>query len=89
MEEAPKRTLAQTKLYSERFRTFLLKHGLPINFENIPERYLSQYLRFFYSELRKEDGSFYSPPSLICIRAAIHRHLTTAPINRHSFHVTL
>jgi integrase len=81
-DSAPQRTLQQTKKYSERFRSFLRSKNLPSNFEEIPDRYLSQYLRYFYSELRQENGEFFSPSSLICIRAGIHRRLTSAPINR-------
>lgn len=81
-DSAVKTTLSHTSKYSNRFRKFLEEKRLPTNFEDIPERYLNQYLRYFYSELRQADGSFYSPATLICIRAAIHRRLTTAPINR-------
>jgi hypothetical protein len=40
------------------------------------------YFRYWYSELKKKDGAYYCPATLICIRAAVHRHLTKAPVNR-------
>ena len=43
---------------------------------------LNNYLRLFYSQLRTENGLYYAPASLLCIRAAIHRHLTSAEYNR-------
>lgn len=43
---------------------------------------LNNNLRFFYSKLSRQDGRPYSCSSLLCIRAAIHRFLTTSPVNR-------
>lgn len=42
---------------------------------NLPPTILNNYLRYFYSELRQKDGSFYSPKTLICFRAGIHRYM--------------
>ena len=47
----------------------------------MPAKILSDYLRLFYGNLKKLDGTFFAPSSLICIRASIHRHLTSVEIN--------
>jgi hypothetical protein len=82
LESVSRKTLEQTTAYVRRFREFLVSKGLPERFEVLPERYLCQYLRYWYSELKKGDGTYYSPPTLICMRAAISRHLTSSPTNR-------
>jgi len=65
-----------------RFRNFLHDKKLCTDFEKVPDTILNNYLRLFYSELKKEDGGFYAPQSLICFRAAIQRHLTSPETNR-------
>ena len=72
----------QTKSYSRKFKIFLSSNGKPDNIETMPENVLASYLRFFYSKLKREDGLYYSSSTLVCIRAAIHRFLTQAPVNR-------
>lgn len=81
-EEVPLSTKLHTKSYAAKFKTFLVSKNLPDSIETMPVRYLNQYLRLFYASLRKEDGTFYAPASLGCIRAAINRYLTKAPYNR-------
>ena len=72
----------QMNNYSTKFKTFLKSKGLPDTIETMPEKQLSDYLRYFYSSLRKVNGEFYSPATLGCIRAGIHRYLTNAPVLR-------
>ena len=43
---------------------------------------LSEILRKFFAEVKTEKGQALTPSALIGIRAAIHRHLTCAPISR-------
>lgn len=50
--------------------------GLPIEFEYLPDDVLCKQLRKFYAELSNQEGKQYSKSSLICIRGALHRHLT-------------
>lgn len=71
-----KRTSDQTKQYVSKFKSFLRDEKLPTNIEEMPVKYLSQYLRFWYSKLSRQDGNFYSPSTLICMRAGIHRYLS-------------
>lgn len=75
-------TLKQTHNYVNKFRLFLQENNLSTNFEEVPSRILNNYLRSFYSKLRKSDGGMYSPATLVCIHAAIHRYLSSAEVNK-------
>lgn len=81
-ESIPKSTVFSTKTHVARFKKFLDEKSLSNNIETIPESILADYLRYYYFSLRTKDGRFYSPSSLIGIRAAIHRYLTGSSINR-------
>ena len=70
-----KNTADQTIIYVKKFRKFLENEKLPSDFEKIPVRYLSQYLRLWYFRMRRNDGGLFAPSTLICARAAIQRHL--------------
>lgn len=74
-------TRIQTKTWIAKFRAFLEKHHYSVCFEKVPNTILNDYLRLFYSQLRTNKGEYYAPASLICVRAAIHRHLTSAECN--------
>ena len=63
------------------FKDFLSEKGLQPNFEAVPATVLCDYLRLFFGNLKKKDGTYFAPSSLICIRASIHRHLTSVDIN--------
>ena len=66
----------QTKKWVSKFRSFLEDQKLSVCFEEVPPRILNDYLRLFYSSLRTLEGTFYAPASLVCIRAAIQRHIS-------------
>lgn len=70
----PNSSLKQMETTMKRFKNFLESKKLSSNITSIPPTILNTYLRYFYSELRQQNGSFYSPASLICFRAAIHRY---------------
>ena len=70
-----KNTADQTAIYVKKFRKFLENERLHTDFEKIPVRYLSQYLRLWYFRMRRNDGGLFAPNTLICARAAIQRHL--------------
>lgn len=76
------RTKEQTQQFVTKFKMFLSSQNLPDNIETMPPRYLNQYLRFWYSKLKRVDGQLYSPSSLICFRAAIHRYITSGSVGR-------
>ena len=77
----PKSTARQTSDSVKKFRTFLQQKGLCVQFEKVPCKILNDYLRLFYSELKRKDGLSYSPSSLICIRAGLHCHLKLPDVN--------
>lgn len=75
-------TEKQTKCVSDEFKKFLLDCSLPNQIENIPARYLCEYMRLWFSEMKRKDGEAYSLSTLACKRAAIHRYIleTTAVV---------
>ena len=78
----PQATEKQTKTHVQKFKKFLLEKNLSTEIESMPSKYLAEYLRFFYFNLRTKSGEPYSPNSLVGIRAAIHRYLTSADVGR-------
>ena len=50
--------------------------------ENDWQERLNKILRKFYAEVKTEKGQALTPSALTGIRAAIHRHLTSAPLSR-------
>ena len=78
----PKGTQDQTNRHCKMFREFLRKKGLCVNFEIVPDSVLNDYLRLFYANLRTRDDKLYSPSSLVCVRASLQRHLTSASTDR-------
>lgn len=80
----PKSSQKQMDSTINRFKTFLKANNLSDDLLHIPSKVLNDYLRFFYSRLRKQDGTFYTSSSLVCIRAAIHRFFA---LNRPSINI--
>jgi hypothetical protein len=76
----PSSTLQQQKYYVRKFVNFLTSKDYEVNFHLISASVLNEYLGVFYAQLRCDAG-YYNPRSLICIRAAIHRHLISPEIN--------
>ena len=68
-------TTKQTKNHVNELRIFLESKKLPNTIEKIPPKYLCQYLRQWFSTMKKRDGDFYSLSTLACKRASIHRFL--------------
>lgn len=81
-DAVPKSTDKQTKQHVNRFKRFLREEGLQENFDTIPHNFLNDYLRLFYTKIRKDDGGLYSPASLICFRASIQRYLSSYAVNK-------
>ena len=74
-------SVRQEKSHSERFMKFLTEKTKNIDLKTVSEKELNELLRWFYKELRTKKNKYYSPSSLTCIRAGIHRYLTTT-LNR-------
>ena len=58
------------------------EQGFSVEFEELDAAMLNERLRAFYGSLQTKQGSDYSKSALIGIRAAISRHITSAPYNR-------
>ena len=78
----PQSSLIQEKYHVTRLRTFAKLNGYQENFEDFDTEDLDSLLRHFYNNLSKENGESYSCASLLCIRAAISRHLSNSPHNK-------
>ena len=59
-----------------------LKRNIKIDDEVISPTELNEILRKFYAEVKTEKGKKLTPSALTGIRAAVHRHITSAPISR-------
>ena len=76
-----KNTKRSTSFGVNVFREWLVAREMAPEFEVLTPAALNTSLAKFYVEARKEDGSVYSKSSLNVIRAAIQRHLQSAPWN--------
>ena len=56
-------TKNQTQQHVKQFKHFLEERNLPSQIEEMPIRYLAQYLKFWYSQLKKKNKGLYSPSS--------------------------
>ena len=70
-----KSTTKQTKNHVDELKIFLESKKLPNEIESIPPKYLCQYLRLWFSTMKRKDGECYSLSTLACKRASIHRYL--------------
>ncbi|KAJ8035069.1 Inactive tyrosine-protein kinase transmembrane receptor ROR1 [Holothuria leucospilota] len=85
--EIAKSRMEKSTVYNTSWGVRILKKwcstkGLTQEFEKLPVSDLSNLLRQFYAEVRKEDGSMYSKQSYVGLRAAIHRHIAGEPYKR-------
>ena len=70
-----KSTAKQTKNHVDELKHFLESRKLPNEIESIPPKYLRQYLRLWFSTMKKRDGGCFSLSTFACKRASIHRYL--------------
>ena len=66
----------------KKFEKWCVKRNLRVDFHSVTPVKLSEILRKFYAEVKSEKGQPLTPSTLTGIRAAIHRHLTSAPVSR-------
>ena len=79
----PDNTKKNTKYGMKKFEDWLLKRGKQCSFATITVEELNDLLRKFYAEVKpSKPGGCLTPSTLTCLRAAIHRHLTSAPYHR-------
>jgi len=72
-DSIPSSSMKQMNSVIIRFKDFLKEKNLCDDLLTLPVNILNNYLRYFYSQLRMKSGLFYSPKTLICFRAGIHR----------------
>ena len=75
------KTAKSTKWGVKIFKDWLAENDLDIDFQFQSVIELDALLARFYVEVRKVDGSYYSKPSYVCLRAAIQRYLQNPPYN--------
>lgn len=77
-----KNTKRATNWGLNKFTKWCNKRSIIIDFKLITPEQLNQVLRKFYAEVKSEKGQPLTPSALTGIRAAIHRHITSAPLSR-------
>ena len=75
-----KSSAEQMTRYSQKFLSFLSNKGFSTNLLSYEPDDLAKALRYFYSELKTNKGTLYSPSTLVCIRAALHRYFISSDI---------
>ena len=87
MEEVsrPESTFKATKSGIKKFMDWLVKHERNCDLATVSAEELNSILRKYYAEVKHTDhkkGKKLTPSSLTGLRAALHRHLTAAPLLR-------
>ena len=93
MEELPNFQLFSSQNSSEKhqkatewgvkkFEKWCEKRKITVDLKTVNATDLSEILRKFFAEVKTEKGQALTPSALTGIRAAIHRHLTCAPLSR-------
>lgn len=77
-----KNTKRATEWGLKKFFTWSDKRKISVDLKTIAPKELNEVLRKFYAEVKTEKGQPLSPSALTGIRAAIHRHITSAPLSR-------
>lgn len=77
-----KSTKKATEWGLKKFDKWCEKRAIKVDLKTIDKKELNKILRKFYAEVKTEKGQALTPSALTGIRAAIHRHLTSAPLSR-------
>ncbi|KXJ08839.1 hypothetical protein AC249_AIPGENE16336 [Exaiptasia diaphana] len=77
-----KNTKRATEWGLKKFFKWSEKRQISVDLKTIAPKELNEVLRKFYAEVKTEKGQPLTPSALTGIRAAIHRHLTSAPLSR-------
>ena len=81
-ETIPENTRRSTDWEVKVFYGYCARNNIIINLAIISEEELAKFAKRFYSCIRKKDGSLYTPSALVGIRSALHRTITSPPIER-------
>ena len=79
-----KNTKRATEWGVKKFKKWCEKRKITVDLKTVSlsATDLSEILRKFFAEVKTEKGQALTPSALTGIRAAIHRHLTCAPLSR-------
>ena len=77
-----KNTKRATEWGVKKFEKWCEKRKITVDLKTVSPTDLSEILRKFFAEVKTEKGQALTPSVLTGIRAAIHRHLTCAPLSR-------
>ena len=77
-----KNTKRATEWRVKKFEKWFEKRQITVDLKTVSATDLSEILRKFFAEVKTEKGLALTPSALTGIRAAIHRHLTCAPLSR-------
>ena len=77
-----KSTKKATEWGLKKFDKWCEKRAIKVDLKTIDKKELNKILRKFNAEVKTEKGQALTPSALTGIRAAIHRHLTSAPLSR-------
>ena len=77
-------TTQRSTIYGiKKFTDWVQKRAKTCDFQTITAEDLNELLRKYYAEVKSaKPGVSLTPSTLTCLRAAIHRHITSAPLNR-------
>jgi len=63
------------------FREYLQLKGYPVEFEEYEKDRLASVLKYYYADVRREDGHYYKTGSLKNLRSGLMRHLKNSGKN--------
>uniref|UniRef100_A0A1I8HZM1 DUF3504 domain-containing protein n=2 Tax=Macrostomum lignano TaxID=282301 RepID=A0A1I8HZM1_9PLAT len=67
-------TVSKEKAVINRLTAWLAENNLKVDYATASVEEIAKWVRYFYATLRKSDGSFYSPNTIVGIRAALFRY---------------
>ncbi|PAA47531.1 hypothetical protein BOX15_Mlig018289g4 [Macrostomum lignano] len=68
-------TIAKELASVGRFEKFLTDNGVQLDLKVASVDDIAKFVRYFYAGLRKPDGSFYSPNTVVGVRSGLFRHI--------------
>jgi len=77
-----RKTKRATEFEVKKFEKWCEKRKITVDLKTISPTHFDEFLRKFFAEVKIEKGQALTPSALTGIRAAIHRHLTCAPLSR-------
>jgi hypothetical protein len=66
-------SVAKEKASVKKFEAFLRENNLQLDLHSAPTEEIAKYMRYFFASLKKQSGEWYSPNTVIGIRAGLYR----------------